>query len=264
MTAAALALAAHALPAFWMALPALLLTVAGIWSLALRYAVPRAASHWSPRTAVIIDVGLGVALIVAGVTIFASIADEIGPGEQLVRLDQVFSDAIGGSISSATRMAFATVTHLGDPLTRLALGIAVATALILRGERWLALCLLFATGGNGILNLALKFVFERARPLHDHGPALAQGWSFPSGHSSGSVVLYGMLAYIAIRLFPAAWHLPAVLVATAIAFSVGCSRVFIQAHFASDVVAGFASGAAWLTLCIGGIELLRYRRRNKG
>jgi undecaprenyl-diphosphatase len=72
-----------------------------------------------------------------------------------------------------------------------------------------------------------------------------------------------MLAYVVIRTLPAGWHLPAVLLASAMAFTIGCSRVFIQVHFASDVVAGFASGIAWLALCIGGIELIRYRRRTR-
>jgi undecaprenyl-diphosphatase len=197
------------------------------------------------------------------VTIFASIAGEIGPGEELVRLDQAFSDAIGQSISTGTRAVFAAVTHLGDPTTLTALGIAVAIALVVRGERWLALGWVIAIAGNAVLNPILKRAFERARPLHEHGPALADGWSFPSGHASGSVVVYGMLAYVAIRTLPTAWHLPAVLLASAMAFTIGCSRVFIQVHFASDVAAGFASGSAWLALCIGGIELIRYCRRTR-
>jgi undecaprenyl-diphosphatase len=72
-----------------------------------------------------------------------------------------------------------------------------------------------------------------------------------------------MLAYVVIRILPMPWHLPGVLLASAMAFTIGCSRVFIQVHFASDVVAGFASGTAWLALCIGGIELIRYRRRTR-
>ena len=95
-----------------------------------------------------------------------------------------------------------------------------------------------------------------------HGLVLADGWSFPSGHSSGSVVAFGMLAYLLSRFLPAdraALRLPVLLAAAALAFTVGSSRVFLQVHFASDVLAGFASGAAWLAVCVAAVEVGRYR-----
>ena len=73
--------------------------------------------------------------------------------------------------------------------------------------------------------------------------------------------MYGMLAYVAVRTLPVRWHLPAVLSAAAIAFTVACSRVFLRVHFPSDVVAGMASGLAWLMVCIVSIESSRWYRR---
>lgn len=90
---------------------------------------------------------------------------------------------------------------------------------------------------------------------------LTAGFSFPSGHSSGSVVAYGMLAYLSLRLLPVRWHLPSLLAMVALALTVGASRLFLGVHFASDVMAGFASGIAWLALCITSIEYIRWRDR---
>ena len=87
----------------------------------------------------------------------------------------------------------------------------------------------------------------------------AQGFSFPSGHSSGSMVTYGMLAYLAWRLLPPRWHVAAVMTATAVILTTAASRVFLRVHFASDVLAGLCSGGAWLVLCIASIEFARRR-----
>ena len=60
------------------------------------------------------------------------------------------------------------------------------------------------------------------------------------------------------------WHLALTLAAVALAFSIGASRMFLRVHFASDVIAGFASGIAWLAVCIASIELTRWYRRRQG
>jgi membrane-associated phospholipid phosphatase len=73
------------------------------------------------------------------------------------------------------------------------------------------------------------------------------------------VVAYGMLAYLAQRLAPPRWRRASLLAAAAVAFTTGSSRVFLQVHYASDVLAGFASGLAWLALCVLACEALRLR-----
>ena len=49
----------------------------------------------------------------------------------------------------------------------------------------------------------------------------------------------------------------------ALAFAIGASRMFLRVHFASDVIAGFASGSAWLAVCIASIELTRWYERRR-
>ena len=168
------------------------------------------------------------------------------------------------SLSASARQIFGALTHLGDTPTLIALGVIVALLLLAKGGRWTALGWTLALLGNALLNTTLKAIFERARPVHDSLLVNAQGFSFPSGHSSGSVVAYGMLAYVLLRALPPAQvgraGLMLVLMATALAFTVGMSRIFLQVHFATDVLAGFASGLAWLAVCIGSMELTRHYR----
>jgi membrane-associated phospholipid phosphatase len=253
--ALAAALGAHALELFAVLLAVVLASVTLLaWS-ADRMARGRAGRPRHPWVRLGLGVGLGFVLIVAAATIFAEVAEEVVEGGMPQRVDQAFMDAVQQHTAPSTRAAFGVVTRLGDPPTLTALAAIVALALWWRGQRVLAIAYAAAVGGNALLNPALKRVFERGRPLDGQGLPLADGFSFPSGHSSSSLVAYGMLAYVLLRTLPRAWHLPAVLAASATAFSVGASRVFVQAHFATDVVAGFASGSAWLVACILSAEL---------
>ena len=251
---------ANALAVFGLLLALLLASVAaGWWLLSARW-LPR-IQHRLPEPAFVLLTGAaGFAVVVGAAAAFAEIAEKLSPSGAMSRIDDALTASIRSHVGAATLQAFKLVTHFGDVLTLSVLGAVVAALLWATRQRALALGWVLALGGNGLLNPLLKRVFERVRPEHAHGLVVEASYSFPSGHSSGAVVAYGMLAYLAVRLLPPAWHLGAVLAATALAFTIGCSRIFLQVHFASDVAAGFASGMAWLAVCIVSIELSRHYR----
>ena len=242
------------LTALWLAA-----SLVGGW-LFQRYAVLVRQGHISPGVFRGLHIAAGGTVMVLGAAVFAEVAGELGATNPLGQADQAFTDALSASVPRAALHLFAAVTHLGDTATLTGLGAVVAVALVLAGRRWLALGWVAALAGNGLLNQTLKQIFGRVRPLRADDLVLEPGFSFPSGHSSGSVVAYGMLAYLAFRLLPPRWHLPALLAALTLAFTVGASRVFLRVHFVSDVLAGFASGLAWLALCVTSIELIRWRQ----
>ena len=263
VTAVVQALGAHALLAFGVALLLVLTGVAALWHLAQRYGFRRDESRWPPLAYLAAYLALGFGIIAGAAALFAEIAEMLGDGRQLGRLDLLFSNTLADNSSKSVLRVFAAITHLGDPLTLTLLCVLVALLLLYRRQRWLAAGWVLAIAGNALLNPALKGIFARTRPVHDQTLVLASGWSFPSGHASSSVVAYGMLADLLVRLLPPHWpaslRLISVLLATVLAFAIGSSRVFLQVHFASDVLAGFASGTAWLAVCIGTLELIRYR-----
>ncbi len=198
----------------------------------------------------------GSALIVAGVLVFVALANALPVGTPIRPWDQAITDTLYAWVSPQARQMFAALTHLADPRTLTVLCVLGTLVLLAQRQHALALTWLLAIAGNGLLNLRLKQFIGRTRPLDPEGAMLAQGLSFPSGHSSGAVVTYGMLAYLALRLLPKAWHLPALLLALAAVLAVGASRVLLRVHFPSDVLAGFASGSAWLALCVTSVELV--------
>ena len=110
--------------------------------------------------------------------------------------------------------------------------------------------LVLAMLGGILLNQLLKTFFNRPRPSN----ALLQTWglSFPSGHAMLAVIFYGCLAWLLSQhLSRPGWAVPLLLWAVLI----GITRVYLHAHYATDVLAGFAGGAAWLVVFRAGLKL---------
>lgn len=253
----------HALAAFLAGLLVAMLA-AGLVAVLVRR---RDARRTRPETAsvptlarLLVALAAGFALVLCTASLFASIAAQLGPGRTMGLADQVLADAIAQHTPAGALRAFGLLTHFGEPLVLALLGAIVASWLWRKRERLLALGWLVALAGNAVLNPLLKQVFERARPLHDSALAQATGLSFPSGHSSGAMVAYGMLLYVLLRVLPARWHPAAAMLAVALVVTTACSRVFLRVHFASDVAAGLLSGLSWLGVCVVSLEFARQRR----
>lgn len=107
-----------------------------------------------------------------------------------------------------------------------------------REARWLAL----AMAGGTLLNLGLKQDFAAPRPDLLPHLDIVHSYSFPSGHSAGSMMLFGALALLVGGR--AAW-----LGAGAIIALIGISRVWLGVHWPSDVLAGWIEGIGWLLFC---------------
>ena len=206
-----------------------------------------------------------LSFIVALATVagFFELADEIGVDEELGVFDERLALSLSKHIEQPTLELFATITHLGDRNLLLLIGVLVGVYFVLR-RWWLhVVTWALATGAGGILVRLLKAHFERTRPIHEHALTDSTGWSFPSGHASGAVLVYGMLSYLIIRHTPRPWHVPIALTAILLVVFVGFSRVILQVHYFSDVLAGFSVAAAWLALCVAAFEVVRRRTRQE-
>ena len=209
---------------------------------------------------------LSFVVALLAIAAFFELADEIGVDEDLALFDQRLVLALSENVAAGTMQMFAIITHLGDRELLAVIGVAVGLYLLLR-RWWLHLFTwALATGLGGILVRLLKAHFERTRPIHEHTLTDSSGWSFPSGHASGAVLIYGMLGYLIVRHTPRVWHIPIALASILLIVFVGFSRVILQVHYFSDVLAGFAVASAWLALCVAGFEVVRHtmqRRRQE-
>lgn len=248
----------NALPIFIGAQVFLFVIVGAGWLALHRYYIKR---HLLPHSA---DARVLTAMLIFGASalgiaaaLFATLPHWIVLDGALARADQALTDTIRHNVALPVLKIFAVVTVLADTTTLWLLAITGAAVLLWQRRYALALVWTAAIAGNGVLTRVLKTIFARARPAYEHELFSVQGWSFPSGHSSGAVAAYGALAYVLMRSTPMNWHLPIVLSATAIIFATGCSRIFLQVHYASDVLAGFAVGLAWLAVCVIAAEISR-------
>lgn len=106
--------------------------------------------------------------------------------------------------------------------------------------------------GALLTNVALKHVFSRARPTFGGVPASLHSFSFPSGHTVGATVFYGLFVMVVCGLTHRVAVRAAVVVgAGAMVFWVASSRFYLGAHFISDTVGGFVVGLMWLACCLG-------------
>ena len=192
--------------------------------------------------------------------LFAGLASQIGPGQPLSRFDTALAQALSQQMELGTLQAFALPTWLGNPAPVTVLTIGVTLFLLWRRERLQAGIWLLGVLGNTLLNWSLKQGFARVRPPHLHGVVVETGYSFPSGHASGVLVTYGLLAWLLLQHSPRRWHGPVLLACGALVLTAPLSRVLLQVHYASDVLAGLASGSVWLLLCLSLAEGLRQRQ----
>ncbi|OZI74045.1 phosphatase PAP2 family protein [Bordetella genomosp. 12] len=194
------------------------------------------------------------------VALFVLMAAAVSLDGSLVAFDAALARALSLSLSTELLWLLSWFTHLGDRNWLTVLAIIMVLGLLMRQQWVLAAGAAAATAGGGVLNWTLKHAFQRSRPDFSHGFSHVSGFSFPSGHASASLAVYGFACYLLLRLLPARWQGVCVAVTAALITAIGLSRVLLQVHFLSDVVAGFAISALWLALCVTVTEQILRRR----
>lgn len=148
---------------------------------------------------------------------------------------------------------FSFITDLGGAVLVIPITLFVCAVFWYRKELPYAIGLVASVLGGEVAKNAIKEIVTRPRPPVALHAVVEDGWSFPSGHATAAVALYGFLIYATWKFAPAPWRMPLTLLFSAIILLVGFSRMYLGVHYASDVIGGFAVGAIflWLGILVG-------------
>lgn len=196
-----------------------------------------------------------VLLLAAALWTFASIADEVVEGEShafdkavllAMRMPQDLADPWGPLWLEELARDF---TALGGAGVLTFLILAVLGFLLLQGKPRVAGVMIIAIGGGMVLSPVLKLGFDRPRPdLVPHEVSVYSA-SFPSGHALHAAVVYLTLGALLARVQPHRRLKGYVLtVSVVLMVLVGSTRIYLGVHWPTDVLAGWAAGAAWAIL----------------
>lgn len=145
-----------------------------------------------------------------------------------------------------------TVTYAGNLEVVTVLETAILILIIFSRRKKIALFFLGSSLASEAASLTFKFLLKRPRPVETVFNITAHGYSFPSSHALIAIAFYGCLGFFLAHFSKKIWlkYLIGWLTALTV-FLIGFSRVFLQVHYASDVLAGWLLGGAFFVAVIG-------------
>jgi membrane-associated phospholipid phosphatase len=189
------------------------------------------------------------ALLIAGGFVVAVLAYLVRGNSELRSIDSSAADWGNEHATHLSTRLLTWVTDFGDlPLFAVVGVVALAYELRRSPNRWIVPFVLVVVIGDKLITNVIKELADRARPtLNPIAETL--GPSFPSGHSSTAASFYAALALVLARGRSPRTRALLAGAAGGIAVAVASSRVLLDFHWVSDVVAGVMLGWAWFALC---------------
>lgn len=220
------------------------------------------ASRLDSQSYVGLHLTVSLMLAAAAVWVSSALLDAVLDNATLVHLDIVTDAWVHARLNPVGLTVSRAISDGGSPAVMTAIGVIGGIVLIVRRRTTLLATWVAVFGGGWILERVLKIVVHRTRPAFTPTRASEFTMSFPSGHAMMCTMGMGMLVYVLMVPRPPAkpWRDVLIGLAASIVLVVGISRVYLGAHYPSDVLGGYAFGIAWLAVCIGVSGIALHRR----
>lgn len=204
--------------------------------------------RFAPGEAAGLTLTLGVAAVLALGVGFGELLDNVLDGEGIALADHPVVRFLAAHREPWLITAARVISDMGSPVGVAVTAVVAGVALAWVRRSWLPLLVFtLGAGGIGVINMTVKRLVSRDRPPLATAVLDAQGFSFPSGHTVGTTVVWLLTAWMvshwvigrrAVRV--TVWTGALLMIV-----AVGVTRVYLGVHFPSDVLAGWALGAAW-------------------
>ena len=222
----------------------------------------RLITRLDPRAYLTLHIVVGLLICLLTAWIFAALLESVHEHDVLVHRDQAIANWFHGNGTAFGDRLFVIISMIGSPAAMAVLFLAAVLYLWRAKQRTLLVAWVLSYVGGTVLDGVIKDVVRRPRPEFAAKFLHYSSWSFPSGHSMGSLIGFAMLAYTIVRVGKiestrvkvSVWVGALIMIAL-----VGYSRIYLGVHYLSDVVAGYTLGVLWLAVCFTGLQMVSRR-----
>jgi membrane protein DedA with SNARE-associated domain/membrane-associated phospholipid phosphatase len=198
----------------------------------------------------------GIVLLILALLSFGEIVEDLINKETLFYLDFRIQGLLEQVANPEITRFMVDITNIGGVYLAI-ITVGILFVYLFRHKDWWGLFTLFLVAGMGEILLAiLKLLFHRPRP--ETNLSIAHGYSFPSGHAFAAMAIYGFLIYVTWKSIKGeTLRLIVFLISALLIIFVGVSRIYLNVHWLTDVLGGYASGFAWLVFNILTVNIIK-------
>lgn len=181
---------------------------------------------------------------------FGIIQDYVGQ-EALIRADLRIINLISHFRTPGINQFMLFITYLAKAeVITVAVIFSLIILFLLRKWSYFRSLLIFVLGGE-LFVWIIKNIIDRPRPPLTEALVAETSYSFPSGHSFVAIAFYGLITFFLFESLKKKWLKNiSLILGIILVLLIGASRIYLGAHWPSDVLASFASGLAWLSIII--------------
>jgi membrane-associated phospholipid phosphatase len=202
-------------------------------------------------------------LFAASIFLFSYISHEIFQEKEEALDQKIFSFFSAHIMNSHLTPFMKTVTYFASTPFLLITTAGILLLFIVFKKLRLAFEIAAISIGGFLVNYFMKLSFHRIRPPGSLIRSL-KNFSFPSGHATSGFIFYGLAAYLIWQTkLPRIYKYVLGILLILFSLLIGFSRIYLRMHYASDVLAGFCIGFAWLILMVWLFKYIRTKRTLK-